>query len=229
MKTLNLKMKWTISILVMAMCSFSLYGQNLFYSLQPGTALHYKITDEDGKNAGSYILRTRDVNGTPDAGEITFVYNYFKKDGRPLFDDGNDFVMRVVAADNERSAYFESLSATMKTQDYMAKGDVSTLKPDMKPGEKVDDSYIRICVGSIVTKMNVDSREVLAVENITVPAGTFECYKLKEHQSVKFMGFGTNDYMITWYAKGIGCVRQEIYDKKGRLQQVQVLVKTEIQ
>lgn len=200
------------------------FSQDLFYSIAPGHKLSYKIVDDKGALYGTYDLITKASKGTPEDGEVTFIYNYFNAKGETLFKK-NDYLMRVESKDGERKAHFENLSQTMKTQDYMIKGDVSTLNSEMKVGSELPESYIKVCIGFITTKMYVKERKCVAMEEITTPAGTFECYKLTERQVVKFMGYNTDDYLISWYAAGIGCVKQEIYDEDAKLRLVHELQK----
>jgi len=64
--------------------------------------------------------------------------------------------------------------------------------------------------------MQITDRKVIGQESITTPAGTFTCVKLVQTTSMD--GFGKSTYdSTTWYAKGVGTVRVENYDKKGEL------------
>ena len=60
-------------------------------------------------------------------------------------------------------------------------------------------------------------------KSITVPAGTFDCFLIKEEQVTRTVGSRT-ERIETWYAAGIGCIRQAVYDRKGRLDHTQELV-----
>jgi hypothetical protein len=66
-------------------------------------------------------------------------------------------------------------------------------------------------------KAKTHERKVLKNEQITTPAGTFNCLKVSEVTEVK-VGFLTNKTITTtWYAPGMGMIKQEKYDKKGKL------------
>lgn len=62
-------------------------------------------------------------------------------------------------------------------------------------------------------------RVVLAKEFVTVPAGVFECYKIRTiihtHSVVLGISFKYNFTLYEWYASGLGVVKSEAYDKKG--------------
>ena len=64
----------------------------------------------------------------------------------------------------------------------------------------------------------------LAEENITVEAGTFRCYKVSQKTNSSVMGIKTEGITLTWYAKGVGAVKTETYDKKDKLLSTQELI-----
>ncbi len=49
------------------------------------------------------------------------------------------------------------------------------------------------------------------------PAGTFDCFVIEETITSKAMMQKDVEKNISWYAYGIGLVKEETYDKKGRL------------
>jgi hypothetical protein len=64
--------------------------------------------------------------------------------------------------------------------------------------------------------INVSNRKVEAVENLTTPAGTFECYKISFDVATKMM-INVKSKGVEWFAKGIGMVKNETYDSNGKL------------
>lgn len=72
------------------------------------------------------------------------------------------------------------------------------------------------------TKMNlqfsVKDRKVLDKEQITVPAGTFEAYKVEETVSMKFLFIRVTRKTVTWRVPGIGDVHSEQLTEKGKLE-----------
>jgi len=75
-------------------------------------------------------------------------------------------------------------------------------------------------MGFINMKMsaNITNRKVEAIEDITVKGGTFKCYKFSSDVQAIAMGIKVNTKNSEWYAKGIGTVKTESYDKNGKLQ-----------
>jgi hypothetical protein len=65
--------------------------------------------------------------------------------------------------------------------------------------------------------MNITDRSVTASGSVTTPAGTFDCMKIVQTTSIDGLGKSTYN-SASWFAKGVGMVRTENYDKKGALE-----------
>ena len=67
---------------------------------------------------------------------------------------------------------------------------------------------------NIITK----DRTVVARENITTPAGTFDCYAITYTSELKMnMGMNQINNGKQWISEGVGMVKQEDYNAKGKL------------
>ena len=104
---------------------------------------------------------------------------------------------------------------------------------NMYPGQKLNDINFTMktkASGADMTIItNLTERKVGAKEKITTPAGTFECMPITgvRKSSMKVMGINRNMGKPTtetiWYAPGIGMVKSENYDEKGKVEMTQVL------
>lgn len=91
---------------------------------------------------------------------------------------------------------------------------------NLKVGEALPDGNITMSISAGPIPMNMSirifNRKVEAVESITTPAGTFECYKMTYDMESK-MGMKITSSVRQWYAKNLGAVRTESFDKNGKL------------
>lgn len=73
---------------------------------------------------------------------------------------------------------------------------------------------------SYVAKTN--NRKVVGIETITVPSGSYECYKITYDLNFKIL---TNKKykVIEYISEGIGQIKTETYNKKGKLKSYSVL------
>jgi DUF3108-like len=102
---------------------------------------------------------------------------------------------------------------------------------DTSAGTKLDDGSLEIKVGSggmSMFKMTIliTDRNVEAKDDITTPAGTFNCIVLSQKVSTKMM-IRVQGASKEWYAENIGLVRSESYNKKGKLMGYSLLTKLE--
>jgi hypothetical protein len=92
---------------------------------------------------------------------------------------------------------------------------------NLSPGQKLEDGNMTMSFeGGGIMAMNMTirifNRVVDAIEDITTPAGTFKAYKISNDMETK-MGLKMTNKSTTWYAKNVGAVRTETYDKNGKL------------
>lgn len=62
------------------------------------------------------------------------------------------------------------------------------------------------------------NRKVIGQETIKTGAGTFNCYIVEETVDVKMAGVNEKSTTKSWYARGIGIVKEETYEKKKLVQ-----------
>ncbi|MBO8465698.1 MAG: hypothetical protein IAB93_06860 [Bacteroidetes bacterium] len=101
----------------------------------------------------------------------------------------------------------------------------------MKPGDALSlkpiKIKIKISIISMSSEITFDRYECTGRETVTVPAGTFDTYIIEEEITNKAKAFGISnkekEYSKTWYAPGIGNVKSQTLDKKGRVVSESVL------
>ena len=103
---------------------------------------------------------------------------------------------------------------------------------DPQPGQELPDGNMEIkaSMGGLVamsTKVQMTDRKVDGFEEVTTPAGTFNCVKISQNTNVKVMGMNRSSKSTNWLAKGIGTVKTENYNAKGKLESSMVLTKKE--
>ena len=201
------------------------YDKSGYCPITKGMTLEYVNYDADGARTGSFVLKVAAVEGTLSKGTVTFDQYFYDADGKPLFsDNGGNLPMEVtVGGPDGTVSRMSDVGKVMKVQDIMSKGDASSVPSGMKVGTAIPDGTIKVRIGKISATIATQDRQVVEQKSITVPAGTFDCFLIKEEQVTRTVGSRT-ERIETWYAAGIGCVRQAVYDRKGRLDHTQELV-----
>lgn len=95
-------------------------------------------------------------------------------------------------------------------------------------GQALPDASITISaatggVGLLNLFVNITNRQVAGIESVTVPAGTFECFKITYDVETKMM-FKINATVTEYVNMGIGNVKTITYDKKGNIAGTTLLV-----
>ena len=73
--------------------------------------------------------------------------------------------------------------------------------------------------------MNVsgEDRRIVGTERILTNAGSFDCFILEETITTKSMMMKDVEKIKSWYAYGIGLVKEITYDKNGKLISTMIL------
>ena len=99
-------------------------------------------------------------------------------------------------------------------------GEGIVLPNNLSVGQELPDATMnmRINMSGINMNMNVamTDRKVIAEETVTTPAGTFNCYVITYTSNVK-MGMNRTGSAKQWIAEGVGMVKQEDYNRKGKV------------
>jgi hypothetical protein len=110
-------------------------------------------------------------------------------------------------------------------------GDALEIPNHLSAGETLPDGTMEMKVGSggitmVNIRMSITNRKVEAEETITTPAGSFDCIRMSQESELKML-IKKKFKNVVWYAKGVGMVRSENYDSKGKLESYSELTKFE--
>lgn len=201
------------------------YDKSGYCPITKGMVLEYVNYDADGAVTGSYVLKVTSASGTLQKGTVVFDQYFYDADGNPVLGDGGNLPMEVIVGGPEGTvSQMNDAGKVLKVQDIMSKGDASSIPSDMKTGMSIPDGSLKVKIGMISATLETKDRKVVDHKEITVPAGTFDCFLVKEEQVTSKVVGSKTEKIETWYAAGIGCVKQAVYDRKGRLDHTQELV-----
>jgi hypothetical protein len=201
-----------------------------FFPTKQGVSLLYNSYDNKGKLTGivRYIIKDVVVNGADM--DITYICESFSpknelllKDeitinqrGDKLFFDMSNFLNKnAYAKDGEMTAEIE------------IKGNSMEIPLNPNPGDKLRDANVEMIIKmgfNMKISVEMTNRTIESIDNITVKAGAFDTYKLTCDIKSVAMGMKSQSKMVEWYAKGIGTIKQETYDQKGKLMSSMELV-----
>lgn len=110
-------------------------------------------------------------------------------------------------------------------------GDQLMYPAQLNPGDKLKDASFtaKSSMGSMslmTLTANIIDRKVVGMETVTTPVGSFECVKISYTLSMKMMGNRTMN-CVEYLAKGVGVVKSEQTNDKGRKMGSTLLTKLE--
>ena len=229
MKKLHLKLLSLITFaLLLSPGSHSAQVCNDFFSIKDGVRMEYTMYGKKGKVEGSQWQEFRNVEETADGIEAEVHMGFNDAQGKNPYESS----YKMTCEGNTVRIDYESLISPQMLEQY-GDAEVEITGTDvewpsnLETGMELPDANVKmkINMGGMNMNMEVDitDRKVEKVETITVPAGSFECYVVYSNSYSKMMMVNKNFPSRSWLAKGVGMVKTESYNKKGKLINTMVL------
>ena len=217
-------MKTALITIITIFSALIIDAQETFFPTKEGMVLTYKSFDKKDKVSGVTKYTIEKVNISGNDIDITYLCEVldnkeklvFKEEitvhqkGDVLYIDMGNFL--------NKAAFQQEGSIPAEVE---VKGNNMEIPLNPVPGQTLPDANIEMAMkmGFVNMKMSADitNRKVEAIEEISVTGGSFKCYKFSGDVNTVAMGIKVQAKTIDWFAKGIGSVKTESYDKKGNL------------
>ena len=199
------------------------YAQNTFFPTQAGMTLVYVQKNAKGNPEGYSRLTIKDVEGSGNNMSISYVMEILDKNKKPS-DPPIEMPCKVVIKDGVMILDMSQMFANMQKTGLKAEisGMPMELPNNLQPGQSLKDADVTMTMDMGIMKMKATIKmtdgKCLAIEDVTVPAGTFTCHKLTQTVTTTIMGRNSVGRTVSWYAPGIGTVKTESYNDKDKLQ-----------
>ncbi len=201
------------------------YAQNTFFPTKAGTVLVYAQKNGKGK-VESYSRQTiKDVEGSGSNMAISYVMESLDKNQKPQSNPPVEVPCKVIIKDDVVILDMNQMFAGQQ-KDQQVKMEITgvpmELPGNMQPGQALKDADMTMTLDMGIMKMKtvikMTDGKCLAIEDVTVPAGTFKCHKITQTVTTTIMKRDVTAKSISWYAPGVGTVKNESYDDKDKLQ-----------
>lgn len=199
----------------MALCLVTLvWGQEKepFCCVTQGAELKYATTDATGKETGTAVTKINKVSGTNG--------NYEMEQTITLYVNGKKLIGMDINSTVKDGAASLALGGGAAVE---VDGNVPLIPADLSVGQELDCGEVKMKMGAITAKQDISSHKVVAQESLTTPAGTFDCYVVEQVYTAKMGFIKAKGTQKIWYARGVGNVKTEVYDKKGKISSTQIL------
>jgi len=200
----------------------------LYYPDAENAQLEYKQYDKKGGLTGSSIQKITSVKKSAGSTEVEITAESFDEKGKSQgsvqltsrCEGGIYYIDMKNYMNQESMESYEDMEMTIE-------GGNLELPSNMKAGDVLKNGDLKMSFstgGMTIMNMtiSVTNRKVEAVENLTTPAGTFECYKISSDIATKMM-ITVKAKSVEWFAKNVGMVKSESYSADGKLMGSNVL------
>ncbi len=227
---------FSVLFVLLLSANFS-FSQNCGYyiPLKKGSGIEMQSFNPGGKLSGSYKQMIQDVTAE---GDFTvahiFVENFDAKGnsvGKSNYNikcNGTSVVIDAKSLlDPQTLSAYKDMEITIEAVDI-------EIPSSLKVGDVLKDSQVNLKASNqgmevAGVTMKLTNRTIAAQESVTVPAGTYTCFKMTYDitMEMKTMGFPMTMKMksIDFYSENVGSVRSEQYDAKGKMLGYNVLSK----
>lgn len=215
-------MKKLLLLLLMVLFGTYSYSQcNEYYVLKKGTSWQISNFNAKGKLEGKTIQKVTEYKQTDNGFEATL--EIISQD-----ENGEQVIAGTTTLKCENGIIYFDLEKMLPTQtlksiegfEVTVDGTNLELPDDLKAGQTLKDAEMTMHVEATPLKMNfivnVTDRKVESEEKLNVPAGSFDTYKITQNVYMKTM-MKVESSSVEWYSKGVGMVKSETYNKKGKL------------
>ena len=183
---------------------------NPFVPSEKGTALTYVNRDRKGNIVGRSVQTVTDIAETAEGTVITINDRTLDADGKPLTADTSamsDITVRIRISGDKVIFPMENIDQL-----------IAEIKKSILGNDDID---FTVAMDEICYPLHPQVGQQLE----TVPAGTFDCWTVNETEVMKTpIGMGTTTQSVTWYAEGIGEVKSQTLNKRGKLEESSELV-----
>lgn len=217
-----------IFLVALVFLSIESFAQcNQFYHMQDGTNWTISNFNDKGKLQGKTIQKLTAYKESSNGFEATFEITSVDKKGEQTMVGSStmnceDGIIYFDMNDMFPDEQMQSMQGFNMTVD----GTNLELPSNLETGQILKDAEIVMHIDASPMKMNfkinITNRKVLAEENIKTPAGDFDCFKITQKIFMKTIG-KIEMTSIEWYSEGVGMVKSETYNKKGKMTAYSIL------
>jgi len=214
-----MKRIFTYAVLLLIAGTMTAQDCVFYFPSGVGTKVGYNYYSKPGKPEGSSILQV--TRQKVDNGNLSLDIR------ASVFDVHEDTTISFdYTVWCEGGNFYIDMRSFLGSMDLAELGEFKITSTDMElpsrmtAGQQLKDASFTIEMeGPIPMTMTSDftNRKVEAIEKVTTPAGTFDCIRISYNTFSKVAFIKTEGRAIEWYARDVGLVRSEYYDKKGRM------------
>ena len=218
--------KYLLNLILVAFCitvNTNVFAQDCstYYPLKEGTT--FEMTSYDKKDKQTAVVSYKMASVTTERNKTIAMVE------TEIFDDKSESVLKssynITCEDGLIAIDFKSLItpemfSQYKDMEIDITGTDMIIPNNLSVGNTIPDSDVLMTIKMTPIQMKVSVKmlngKVEKREKVTTPAGTFDCFVISFETEFK-MGIKRKGKTRQWLAKGVGLVKSEEYNKKGKV------------
>ena len=194
----------TLSVLL---ATLPMWAQAPYACVTKGAVLEYATYNEEDKIESYSRQVIQDVSDLGDGNyDFRITNSTIDKPGEKG-DGENAF---VALGEVREGAAKIAISGIDGSIDVSASDPGITMLPNkLAVGYQLPIGDVRVSMDGLAVVATITDNEVIGREEVTVPAGKFKCYIVKQVTEVSMMGVSAITTTKTWYSRGVGVVKSE--------------------
>ncbi|WP_277235437.1 hypothetical protein [Phocaeicola salanitronis] len=211
-----------------------------YFCTTEGTELHYVNYDEAGQSvsnetavvgyagrngenvSASYINKIVTNKQKGNTSYTRFDWNY---DGKQTVCVEDLMFGPYINSDSDPAKYDTAARTAMQEELKFKGNNALVLKRQAKAGESMPDRSYSLIANMLKNEITISGATYMGEERISTTAGKFDCLKISYLKRTKVLLKSTTHRINEWYAEGIGLVKSESFDMKGKPAGKTLLVK----
>lgn len=217
-------LKTLLLVFISLMATMGLSAQEPFFFTKNG--LKITLAEKDGKGKINGYTQSTVVSVEGDPSNCTVVYKtmVMDKKKKPLLNEEMDMTIHI----KDGVVTFDPASLAGKLMEGMqVSGDNLILPADAGVGDVLQDYNITISIGGMKTTTSNSDIKVTGEETLNIGGTNIDCLIVESSVLTKVIGIKQEMKQKIWYGRGIGPVKTESYNKKGKLMSVQEIIEIE--
>lgn len=222
----------TSIIFISALFFNSLKAQDcdFYFPIEKGTIVETTNYDKKNKETGKVYQKVLDYTKNNGVTEVKIESQIKTKDSDSIItqeysircENGEFYINMDSYLNNEALKAYQSMEIEVDV-------DNMTIPANLSKGQLLNDGRVSASISNSGVKLMtmtvyIKNRKVEDFEKVTTPAGTFDCVKISYDMEMKMI-FKVKASAIQWFAKGVGAVKTENYNKKGKLESTSIITK----
>lgn len=220
-----MRLKIIFTALMLAISAVGAFADDVFFPTKKGTVLVMANLDAKGKPESYARTTVLDVKGAGNNMAVTCQIEMLNKKRQPEKNGATlDYTVQIVDG-----AVMVDINSILKLPAanggaITLSGDTLRIPPKIKPGDRFRDANMAITVDlgimKMVTEVAITNFKCLSVESVTVPAGTFEAYKITQTVTSinKMVNAAQTMTSVSWNVLGVGPIKTVVTDENGKVQ-----------